>query len=83
MLGYDPDSERHRHQRDVRYRLYLGREGPTVICVQDFDYDDYDTERLLSNRAFTTDENARAALRLLLLDAATVLGLTPDYMRIT
>lgn len=83
MLGYDPESESHRFQSDVHYRLYQGREGPTVICVQDFDYVDYDTEKFLSNRSFTTDEDARAALRLLLLDAATVLGIIPDFLSTT
>lgn len=79
MLGYDPESDRHRFTADVHYRLYLGRgDKPCVICVQDFDYHDYDQRRLLSNKAFTTESEAADALRLLLLDAATVLGLLPD-----
>ena len=83
MLGYDPESDRHRYQPEVHYRLYQGREGPTVICVQDFDYPDYDTNLFLSNRSFTTEDDARAALRLLMLDAATILGIAPGFLSIT
>lgn len=79
MLGYDPDSERHRYNPEVHYRLYLGRDGkPSVICVQDFDYPDYDQARFLSNRAYTSEDEAQQALRLLRADAATVLGLLPS-----
>ena len=32
MLGYDPESERHRYNNNVHYRLYCGRDGrPCVI----------------------------------------------------
>lgn len=75
MLSYDLDSERHRHNPAVHYRLYLGRNGrPCVICVQDVDYPDYDQHRLLSNKAGSTEYEADDALRLLLADAA-ILGL--------
>lgn len=81
MLGYDPDSERHRYNGDVHYRLYFGRDGePCVICVQDFDYVDYNENRLLSNTAFDTEQAAEDALRLLLLDAAAVLGILPQAL---
>ncbi|MFI6031584.1 hypothetical protein [Amycolatopsis magusensis] len=78
MLSYDPGSERHQHNSAVHYRLYLGRDGrPCVICVQDFDYPGYEQHRLLSNKAFATEHEADDALRLLLADAAVVLGILP------
>ncbi|MFF5265015.1 hypothetical protein ACFY4C_39420 [Actinomadura viridis] len=80
MLGYDPQSERHSHNPDVHYRLYLGRNGkPAVICVQDFDYNDYELDRLLSNKAWKDEQEANEALRTLLADAAIILGVLPDY----
>jgi hypothetical protein len=80
MLGYDPESESHMTNPDVHYRLYLGRDGrPTVICVQDFDYPDYDQSRLLSNRAWIDEHEANDALRLLLADAAAILGAPPTF----
>lgn len=81
MLGYDADSDRHRLNSDVHYRLYFGRNGkPCVICMQDFDYYDLDEKRLLSNAAFDTEREAEDALRLLLLDAATILGILPEAL---
>jgi hypothetical protein len=78
MLGYDPESERHQHTSAVHYRLYLGRDGrPCVICAPDFDYPDYDQHRLLNNKAFSSEHEADDALRVLLADAATVLGIFP------
>lgn len=78
MFGYDPKSERHMTNPDVHYRLYLGRNGkPTVICVQDFDYPDYDQDRLLSNKAWTDEGDANEALRTFVADAATLLGVLP------
>ncbi|MEU9871069.1 hypothetical protein AB0C87_24780 [Actinomadura sp. NPDC048021] len=76
MLGYDPESERHQFNREPHYRLYLGHDGkPRAICVQDFDYYDYDMDRMLSNEAFDSESEANSALRLLKADAATILGL--------
>ncbi|ATY17117.1 hypothetical protein CU254_41815 (plasmid) [Amycolatopsis sp. AA4] len=78
MLGYDPDSERHRYRDDVHYRLYRGPDGrPTTICVQDFDYLDYDLTQLLSNKAFDTEDEAKDALLLLLAHCALLLGIFP------
>lgn len=52
-----------RHDRDVHYRRYLGNDGkPTVICVQDFDYHDYDRSRFLDLRAFSSKVEAQWAL---------------------
>jgi hypothetical protein len=82
VLGYDSDSERHRYNSDVHYRLYYGRDNrPRVITMQDFDYqEDFDNSRLLSNAAFDTEKEAEDALRLLLLDAAAVLGILPQAL---
>ena len=46
--------------------------------MQDVDYDDYDENRLLSNTAFDNEQNAEDALRLMLLDAASLLGILPE-----
>jgi hypothetical protein len=51
-----------RHDGDVHYRRYLSRDDkPTVICVQDFDYRDYDASRFLDKRSFESEEEARQA----------------------
>jgi hypothetical protein len=53
----------HRHRQDAHYRLYRADGyGPTVICVQDFDYYDYDVSRFLSPEAWDKEEEAEAAL---------------------
>ena len=46
----------------VHYRHYLGRFGPKVICVQSFDYFDYEAERFLSTDAWDTELEAETAL---------------------
>lgn len=54
----------HRMNPDPHYRLYLGRDGhPVVICVQDFDYPDYDDSRFLSPDAWASKAEAESALR--------------------
>lgn len=52
---------------DVHYRLYRSArdEQPTVICVQWFDYGDYDEDRFLSEEAFTYEDDALIALETL------------------
>lgn len=63
MTNTDP----HRFNPDPHYRLYLGRNGrPVVICVQDFDYYDYDASRFLSPDAWDNQADADAALAALL-----------------
>lgn len=52
----------HRFNPDVHYRLYDGRSGPTVICVQDFDYLDYDGTKFLSSQAWDNELEAEWAL---------------------
>lgn len=79
MLGYDPESESHTANPDVHVRLYLSQGRPTVICVQDFDYPDYDMNMLLSNRAWKSESDANDALRLLIADAAALTSARPLY----
>lgn len=52
----------HRYRSEVHYRLYEGRSGPTVICVQDFDYLDYDATKFLSSEAWDNELEAEYAL---------------------
>lgn len=57
----------HRHNRRVHYRLYMGRDDrPAVICVQDFDYVDYDARLILSPGAWDVEADAEQALAALL-----------------
>lgn len=57
----------HRYNPNVHFRLYSGRhDQPVVICVQDFDYPDYDPNRILSSQAWDTQDDADAALAELL-----------------
>jgi len=60
----DWDGDEHHFNPDVHYRLYVGHRDntPTVICVQDFDYFDYDARRILSSQAWQTEAEAEAAL---------------------
>lgn len=86
MLGYVADHDRHRHNADAHYRLYLARdrttgaETPTAVCVQSFDYDDYDPDRFLGHAAYPTDADAQTALRAFLTDCARVLGILPPFL---
>jgi hypothetical protein len=51
----------HKYNRDVHYRRYLSLRDHriTVICVQDFDYRDYEPSRFIDLQAFDSDEEAR------------------------
>jgi hypothetical protein len=61
--GVDPEHDEHRHRSDAHYRLYDHPTlGPTTICVQWFDYHDYIDGRIMSPRAYDTEEEAEAAL---------------------
>lgn len=63
--GVDPEHDRHRHRDDVHYRLYDHRTmGPVTICVQWFDYNDYDAMRIMTPEAYDTEEDAELALDL-------------------
>lgn len=70
-------SDPHRHRDDVHYRLYLPRDGaPTVICVQWFDYFDYDEAGFLSPEAWDDETDAEQALNELVdaLNAGSFAG---------
>lgn len=63
MYGIDPDTDPHRRDPEVHYRLYDSpNQGPTVICVQDFDYPDYAADRFMTAEAYTTETEAEQAL---------------------
>lgn len=73
------DHDDHRFQRGDHYRLYISphTHNATVICVQDFDYIDYDARRILSPEAWSTEDEAIEALTALvpaLIAAHSVLG---------
>ena len=83
MLGYDPDHDPNRFNPDVHYRFYLShRENrATVVCVQDFDYRDYDQDRFIGPWAFTDEATANQELEKLMIDAAKILGVFPDFLK--
>lgn len=60
----DWSGDEHHYNPAVHYRLYLSpRTGaPTVICVQDFDYFDYDARRIVSAEAWDSEGEAEGAL---------------------
>lgn len=59
----DWTGDEHQYNPAVHYRLYLSPRGaPTVICVQDFDYYDYDARRIISTEAWTSEGDAEEAL---------------------
>jgi hypothetical protein len=46
-----------RFQRDVHYRRYLHDDGRIrVVCVQDFDYGDFDPSRFVDLQLFGSEE---------------------------
>jgi hypothetical protein len=56
--------DEHCNNPAVHYRLYLSpRTGaPTVICMQDFDYHDYDARLMISSEAWDSESAAEEAL---------------------
>ncbi len=59
----DWTGDTHSGNDEVHYRLYVGRDGkPTTICVQWFDYFDYDARLILSPDAWPTEAEAEQAL---------------------
>ena len=58
----DWEGDPHRNNPEVHYRLYLGRSGLTVICVQDFDYSDYDARRIISSESWDRESDAQDVL---------------------
>lgn len=66
LYNLDPMDDPHRHNPDAHYRLYLGSgDHLMVICVQNFDYSDYDQNRFVTYQAWETEEDALAALTTL------------------
>ncbi|MFJ4741271.1 hypothetical protein [Streptomyces sp. NPDC088775] len=51
-----------RWNREVHYRRYLSNSGSVIpICVQDFDYPDYDPSRFVDLADFPTEQEAAFA----------------------
>ena len=76
MLGYNPDLDPNRGNPDVHYRLYWSKrdQALVVICVQDFDYFDYDDNCFIDYVAYDTEVDADRALVLTL---AVIRALAP------
>lgn len=73
--GVDPARDMHRGRNDVHYRLYdHATMGPTTICVQWFDYNDYDAMRIMTPEAYDTEEEAELALDLWRVRRSLALG---------
>ena len=50
------------YDREPHFRHYLDKhDRPIVVCVQDFDYRDYDASRFLDLASFESEEEAREA----------------------
>lgn len=78
----DWDNDPHRSNGDVHYRLYMSHRGhrAVVICVQDFDYVDYDARRIMSTDAWATEAEAERAYAALLPRIAQVEAALPTSM---
>lgn len=51
-----------RHNPEPHWRRYLdAQDRVVVVCVQDFDYCDYTTERFVDSAVFDTEAEAKAA----------------------
>jgi hypothetical protein len=76
MLGYDATQDSNRYNPDVHYRLYWSKRSRSlvVICVQDFDYFDYDDSCFIDYAAYDTQADADAALALTLRVVAAVMA---------
>jgi hypothetical protein len=64
MFGYDRNRDTNRSNPVVHYRLYFSARDAevVVICVQDFDYNDYDDEGFIGYEAYETESAAQLAL---------------------
>lgn len=60
----DWDGDDSYHNPEPHYRLYIEPHvnAFVVICVQGFDYPDYDARRILSRKAWATEGEAQQAL---------------------
>jgi hypothetical protein len=75
MLGYNATYDyANRWNSDVHYRLYWSKRSQSlvVICVQDFDYPDYDDNCFIDYVAYDTQVDADRALALTLAVIAAV-----------
>jgi hypothetical protein len=79
MLGYDAAQDANRSNPDVHYRLYWSKRQAklVVICVQDFDYLDYDDSCFIDYQAYATQADADRGLIFtqLVIAAASVAAL--------
>ncbi|MGW0604236.1 hypothetical protein [Streptomyces sp. NPDC002640] len=67
-----------RWKREVHYRRYLSNSGSVIpICVQDFDYPDYDPSRFVDLADFPTEQEA-AFTPLRPEDVIDTAATTPD-----
>jgi len=67
-----------RWKREVHYRRYLSNDGRVItICVQDFDYRDYDPSRFVDLADFPTEQEA-AFMPLRPQDVIDTAANTPD-----
>lgn len=76
MLGYDAAQDyANRCNSDVHYRLYWSKRSQSlvVICVQDFDYPDYDDNCFVDYVAYTRESDADVAL-VRFLDSVRVIA---------
>lgn len=66
----DWSHDAHHLNPDVHYRLYRSKRTnlPIIICVQDFDYVDYDARQILSPDAWHNEVDANNALRAFMVN---------------
>jgi len=63
IFNLDPDLDPNRGNPDAHWRLYLHPVlGLKTICVQDFDYSDYDASRLVTYQAWDSEQAASDAI---------------------
>lgn len=83
MYNLDPEKDRNRYNSEMHFRLFHPKSGlPTVVCMQDFDYRDYDYSRFMTYEGYKTEEEALAALHKLdpsEIDHSYVGGLIVDF----
>lgn len=79
MFGYNPMLDLARSNPDPHYRLYLSPNGDGVvaICVQDFDYRDYEDARFIGYEVFWSEAEAQEAVELAKVNALKILGNWP------
>lgn len=77
IYNLDPANDANRLNPEVHYRLYLASgDHLMVVCVQDFDYPDYDRNRFVTYQAWTTENEALDALDTLVEQAHHIVRAT-------